>query len=162
MDIEDISKINKLLKFLCVGAKVEGINFYGLKILLSENDANSERINGQVYINIESEFCLYDSMPTSIPSHNQLPELDWTEASKLICDLRLKEIVDISVHDKSPHLFLTFETGEVLFIWGYHERYESWQVGVMKDSIDDESWEVIACPNNTLAFIGPEDIVGVI
>lgn len=65
MDIEDISIANKLLKFLCVGAKVEGINFYGIKILLSESDSNSERINGQVYINIESEFLLYKSMPTS-------------------------------------------------------------------------------------------------
>ncbi|MBT2640459.1 MULTISPECIES: hypothetical protein [unclassified Bacillus (in: firmicutes)] len=162
MDSNDISNASKILKSLCVGAKIEGINFYGLKILLSENDTNSKRINGQVYINIESEFCLFASMPTTIPSHNQLPELEWAEASKLICELRLKEIIDISVHHMSPHLLLTFDTGEVLFIWGYHERYESWQVGVMKDSIEEESWEVIACPNNTLAYIGPEDIVGVI
>lgn len=162
MDMEDIKKANKLLKFLCIGAKVEGINFYGLKILLSDNDTNSERVNGQVYVNIESEFCLFESMPAAIPSQDQLPELDWTEASKLICELRLKEIVDVSVHDNSPHLLLTFETGEVLFIWGYHESYESWQVGVIKDSINDESWDVIACPNNTLAYIGPEDMIGVI
>lgn len=106
-------------------------------------------------------FCYISQCLHQIPSHIQIPKLNWIESSKLICELRFKKIVEVTIHDKSPHLLLTFETGEVLFVWGYHERYESWQVGVIKNSIEDESWEVIACPNNSLAYFGPEDFVGV-
>ena len=54
-------------------------------------------------------------------------------------NLRLKQIVDVSLGVESPHLFLTFETGEILFIWGQNDRYESWQVGVM-DFTDGEHY----------------------
>ncbi|AXI09234.1 hypothetical protein CUC15_09960 [Oceanobacillus zhaokaii] len=153
---EKTAAIN-VLNFLCNGAKIEGLNFYGLKLLLSENENNLNRIEGQIYINIESQFCLLKSLPKSIPSLEDLPELDWIESSKLLCELRLKQIIEVSLHHESPHLFMTFETGEVLFIWGHHEKYESWQVGVSEST---EMWEVVACPNNSLAVWGLEDIIG--
>lgn len=155
-NVEKTAALN-MPNFLCNGAKIEGPNFYGLKLLLSETKNNSNRIKGQIYINIESQFCLLKSMPKSIPSLDDLPELDWIESYKLLCELRLKQIIELSLHHESPHLSLTFETGEVLFIWGRHEKYESWQVGVSKA---DETWEVVACPNNSLAVWGPEDIIG--
>ncbi|MEJ9233189.1 hypothetical protein LAV79_28145 [Peribacillus butanolivorans] len=74
--------------------------------------------------------------------------------------MRLKQIVEVPLHDDSPHLFLTFETGEVLFIWGHDDKYESWQLGFSNTSIDDGDWEIVACPNDGLAICGPEDIVG--
>ncbi|MGE7766657.1 hypothetical protein [Peribacillus sp. NPDC096540] len=160
MDKGEKTDALKVLNFLCIGAKIEGLNFYGLRLLLSESETNSNRINGQIYINIESQFCLFNSLPKSIPLTNELPNMDLIESLKILCELRLKQIVDVSLHDKSPHLFLTFETGEVLFIWGHDDKYESWQVGVIKTSIDDEDWDIVACPNNGLAIWGPEDIVG--
>lgn len=159
MDKGENATALKALKFLCNGAKVEGLNFYGLKLLLSESENNSNRIKGQIYLNIESEFCLFNSMPENIPLSNDLPEIDWIESLKLLCQLRLKQIIDVSLHSDSPHLFLTFETGEVLFIWGHHDKYESWQVGVTNTTIDEEHWEVVACPNDGLAVWGPEDIL---
>lgn len=99
-------------------------------------------------------------MPKAIPVINELPQMELIESFKMLCGLRLKQIVDVSLSIESPHLFLTFETGEVLFIWGQHDQYESWQVGVSNTSIDDEHWEVIACPNDGLAIWGAEDIVG--
>jgi hypothetical protein len=50
------------------------------------------------------------------------------------------------------------QTGEVLFIWGHQEQYESWQVGVNGLSTNDAIWEVIACPNDELAVFAPEDV----
>lgn len=148
----------RTLRFLCKGARIEGLNFYGLRLLLSESEHNSNRIDGQIYINIESPFYLFDSMPTHIPSLNELPKIDLIESSQMICELRLKQIVDVSLSLDSPHLFITFETGEVLFIWGKHAKYESWQVGVSNNAIDDEHWEVVACSNDGLAIWGAEDI----
>lgn len=149
----------RTLQFLCEGTRIEGLYFYGLRLFLSESENNSKRIDGQIYINIESSICLFNSMPKNIPLLNELLKMDSIESSKLICDLRLKQIVDVSLGVESPHLFLTFETGEVLFIWGQNDRYESWQVGVM-DSTDGEHWEIIACPNDSLAIWGSKDIIG--
>ncbi|NDI37244.1 hypothetical protein [Chengkuizengella sediminis] len=159
MDKEDRIAGQNALSFLCIGAKIKGINFYGMKLLLSDNEKNSNRIDGQIYINIESEFSIYKSMPNKTPLLDDLPKLDWIEASKLLCELRLKKIVDVSLGNVSPHLSMTFETGEVLFIWGHHEQYESWQVGVYCSSQNNESWEVVACPSDGLAVFGPEDII---
>ncbi len=147
------------LQFLCKGTRLEGLNFYGLRLLLSESENNSNRIDGQIYINIESPIGLFELMPKKIPLLNELSEQDPIESLKLLCELRLKQIVDVSLGVESPHLFLTFDSGEVLFIWGRNEQYESWQVGVM-DSEEGEHWEIVACPNDSLAIWGPEDIVG--
>ncbi|MFF2176726.1 hypothetical protein ACFVT8_09750 [Lysinibacillus sp. NPDC058147] len=149
----------RTLHFLCEGTRIEGLNFYGLRLLLSESENNSKRIDGQIYINIDSPICLFKSMPKNIPPLNELPKMDLIESLKIICELRLKQIVDVSLANESPHLSLTFETGEVLFIWGQDDKHESWQVGVSSTSIDDEHWEVVACPNDGLAIWGPEDIV---
>ena len=150
----------RTLHFLCEGTSIEGLNFYGLRLLLSESENNSKRIDCQIYINIESPIYLFNSMPKNIPLLNELPKRALIESLKLICELRLKQIVDVSLSIESPHLFLTFETSEVLFIWGQDDKYESWQVGVSVTSMDDEHWEVVACPNDGLAIWGPEDIVG--
>lgn len=160
MNPEDKKAALNVLNFLCKGATIEGLNFYGLKLLLSETETNSEKINGQVYLNIESDFCLYQTMPKEIPHHNELPKLDLLESAKLLCELRFKKITEISLHDERPHLFFTFESGEVLFIWGHHQKYESWQVGCMYDELDDKTWLVVACPGDQLAVWGAEDVIG--
>src|SRR5574341_834613 len=95
----------KVLDFLCNGAKIEGLMFYGLKLNLSESD-----------------FCIFETKPKDIPLYDDLPKLNMVESSKLLCELRLKKIIDISLPQESPHLLLTFETGEVLFIWGQHDK----------------------------------------
>ncbi|WP_226670731.1 hypothetical protein [Metabacillus litoralis] len=160
MNPKDKKDALNILNFLCKGATIEGVNFYGPKLLLSETKTNSERVHGQVYLNIESEFCLYQTMPKYTPHHNELPKLDLVESAKLLCELSLKEIIKVSLHDDCPHLFLTFDSGEVLFIWGHHQEYESWQVGSTHDELDDETWLVVACPGNELAVWGAEDVIG--
>ncbi|MFJ7737688.1 hypothetical protein ACIQ2D_15345 [Lysinibacillus sp. NPDC097287] len=159
MDKAERDAALRTLRFLCEGTRLEGLTFYGLRLLLSESDNNSKRIDGQIYINIESPICLFKSMPKNIPVFNELPKMESIESLKIICELRLKQIVDVSLSIESPHLFLTFETGEVLFIWGQHDQYESWQVGVSDTAIGDEHWEVVACPNDSLAIWGADDIV---
>ncbi|MEJ9233188.1 hypothetical protein LAV79_28140 [Peribacillus butanolivorans] len=72
----------KTLNFLCNGAKIEGLSFYGLRLLLSESETNSNRINGQIYINIESQFCLFNSLPKNILLTNVLPTMDLIESLK--------------------------------------------------------------------------------
>jgi len=149
----------KTLRYLCVGSKVEGIKFYGNQILLSETDVNRHRIDGQVYLNIESRFQVFNSFPDHIPNHeDELPDLNWIEDAKRLCELRLKQITDISLGDGVPHLFITFESGEVLFVFGHHDRYESWQLGVLNNNTNkEEHWVVIAVPGDGIAIWNPDE-----
>lgn len=150
----------KTLKYLCVGAVIEGLNFYGLKLILSGAESNFKRIDGQIYINLESKFEIFKSFPLQIPLEHELPNLDWKESAKKVCELRLKKITDIRLTDTVPHLFITFETGEVLFISGHNDKYESWQVGVWGNSNKEEIWEVVCCPGDGIAIWAPDDIAG--
>ncbi|MEK4670546.1 hypothetical protein [Niallia sp. FSL R7-0271] len=158
MNKEDKLSAEKLLKYLFIGATVEGISFYGPKLLLTESETNSKRLgDGQIYITIESEFAILQSKADTLPVFDDLPKRNAKDACKILCELSLMKIADVSLHDEIPHLLLTFETGEVLFICGHDNMYESWQAGFFGDS-DGEYWEIVACPGDELAIWGPDDI----
>ncbi|UII56375.1 hypothetical protein LS684_02495 [Cytobacillus spongiae] len=149
----------KTLNYLCNGSQIEGLNFYGIRLLLSESENNSQRIDGQISINIESEFEIFDAMPENTPLLHELPDLNWIDSAKKLCELRLKKIVDIKLGEEQPNLYLVFDSGEVLFINGHHEEYESWQVGVHNHTNPSDVFEVIACPGDHIVTWVPDDIV---
>ncbi|MFD0698027.1 hypothetical protein ACFQZT_28535 [Paenibacillus sp. GCM10027628] len=150
----------KTLKYLCVGSYIEGINFYGLKVIFSESDTNKNRLDGQIYLNIESRFIIYNTWPETFPqSEDEMPVSSWLEDSKRICDLRLKHVTNVKLGDSMPHLFIVFDSGEVLFVYGHHDKYESWQLGVLNNKFNNEVWEVVACPGDAIAIWVLEDIL---
>lgn len=149
----------KALKFLCVGSQVEGIKFYGTQLLFSESEINHDRINGQIYLNIEGRFSLFHTNEFFLPINlDELPELDWVEGYKLLCELRLKKVIDVKLGENIPHLIIYFETGEILFIDGHHDKFESWQLGVL-NNLNNEVWDVIACPGDNIVTWVPKDIL---
>jgi hypothetical protein len=156
MDNSHKELAEKTLKYLCIGSQIEGIKFYGTQILISESETNRHRIDGQIYLNIENRFKIYKSYPENIPNHeDELPDMDWIDGYKILCELRLKRITNVQLGKFIPHLFIYFETGEVLFIFGHHDKYESWQLGVWNNSYKDEHWDVIAVPGNNIAVFTP-------
>lgn len=157
-DLKEIAE--KTLKYLCVGSCIEGINFYGLKVIFSESETNKNRIDGQIYLNIESRFIIYNTWPDVLPSsEEELPDQEWIDAAKRICNLRLKHVVDVKLGESIPHLFIVFDSGEVLFVYGHHSQYESWQLGVLNNKFNNEVWEVVACPGDGIVTWVPEDIL---
>lgn len=161
MDIENRDIALKTINYLCRGSIIEGLLFYGLRILLSENENNGQRIDGQISINIESEFVVFPSMPEHDPLLEDIPKLDWVESAKKLCELRLKKIADIKFGEEKPHLYLILDSGEVLFINGHHQEYESWQVEVHNNTNVQEVFEVVACPGDNLVTWVPEDIINI-
>ncbi|GIP53250.1 hypothetical protein [Paenibacillus vini] len=146
----------KTLKFLCVGSQVEGIKFYGTQLLFSETDSNKDRIDGQIYLNIESRFVLSKSEKFEFPiREEEVPDLDWIEGYKLLCELRLKKVSNVTLGEDIPHLFISFESGEILSVYGHHDKYEPWQLGVWGNSNIDEHWEVIVVPGDEIAIFAP-------
>ncbi|SHG58515.1 hypothetical protein [Ornithinibacillus halophilus] len=81
------------------------------------------------------------------------------ESARMICELRFKRIVDVTLGQDKPHLYLTLDSGEVLFVNGHNPDYESWQVEVHNNSNLDDVFQVVACPGDSLAVWVPEDIL---
>lgn len=36
------------------------------------------------------------------------------------------DCLDVRLGDTAPHLFITFDTGMLLFVNGHHDKYECW------------------------------------
>lgn len=96
-------------------------------------------------------------MPENDPKFDD--KLDWVESAKKLCDLRLKKIVDIKLGEQTPHLYFFFDSGEVLFINGHHQEFESWQVEVHNNTNLEDVFEVVACPGDNLVTWVPEDVL---
>ncbi|TYS19846.1 hypothetical protein FZC78_02115 [Rossellomorea vietnamensis] len=97
----------KTLNYLCKGSQIEGVIFHGLRVLLSENENNRPRIDGQISINIESGIKVFQSMPETDPEPNEIPNLDWVKSAKIMCEMRLKKIVEVKLGQEIP-LVLNF------------------------------------------------------
>jgi hypothetical protein len=159
LDIEDKEVGEKVLKHLCLGARIDGIRFGGiLQLLITNHDSNEyeKGIKGQVYINLASNWCVFHSMPKKLPQNeSEIKELTQDEEIRILCSLREQRIIDIKLGDKSPHLIITLESGTILFINGQHDLYESWQLGVAFNP-PEEDFLVVACPSDSLAVWCPD------
>ncbi len=98
-------------------------------------------------------------MPEKDPSPGKLPVMDWVESAKKICELWLKKIADVKLGKESPHLYQILVSGEVLFISGQHDKFESGQVEVHNYTNEDEVFIVSAGPGDDIAVWVPEDIL---
>lgn len=103
-------------------------------------------------LSVESEWRVYDEVPAELPII-QFPDdiVDQQRTSELICTigkLGWYPIVDIKLGDNIPHLLITFENGQTLFINGHHSQYESWDFYA-------EDFHVVATPEDGLAIWHP-------
>jgi hypothetical protein len=155
MDLEDKSFVEKVLTHLCVGAQVDGFRF-GLSPHITQLYFSSyeyrENVPDEIYLNIESEWTVFPSLPDPLPMREEdIEVLTEKEQYQCIFDIRRQKIVDIRLGDISPHLIITLESGKVLFVNGYHPKYECWQLSA------DTEWFVVAVPGNHIAVWCPDD-----
>lgn len=85
-----------------------------------------------------------------------MEELTEEEQFKLLYFLRREQVIDIKLGDVSPHLYITFKSGKTLFINGFNENYECWQVDDGQGFRGDE-WLVVAVPQNGIATWSPQN-----
>jgi len=142
------------LKHLFVGSSVDGMQF-GLspattKIYFTHYGRNSDE--DFVFLNIESKWSIYPSDTVSFPG-SEIAMMDMTEEEEYwnLYKIRRQKVTQIKIGEMSPHLYITLESGLILFVNGFHEKYECWQSGVLFD----DSWLVVACPGNGIAIWAP-------
>jgi hypothetical protein len=151
LDVGDKQLAEAVIKYLCLNGEINGVRFGpSLQILLCGNYEHKKGITGQVYLNVESRWCIYDELPNEYPmKESDIEGLDRVKELEILNELSYTEIVDVKLGGNIPHLILTFQNGKSLFVHGHDEQYESWQLGVSFQS--DDSWLVVACPGDGIA-----------
>ena len=142
----------KALKQIIVGSLFDGIKF-GLGLVLFFKDYDTKVIKS-LWIRIESEFSVKQSSVVYISKGLTQEEEKFLQ----LFSLRGKKVVDITLGDISPHLFIEFESGEVLFINGFHNEFESWQAGDSVESDSFKNWLFVATPGNGISIWSPKEL----
>jgi hypothetical protein len=156
MNKEDKIYAENVLKHLFIGSQVDGLQFglspTTIKIHFTNFDA-AVNYDGQLYVNIESKWCLFNNLPEKYPSNeDEFDDYTEEEENKRIFEMRRQKVIDIQLDKKSPHLFITFANGQIMFVNGFHNYYECWQAGVQC-----EDWLVVAAPGNEIATWTPDE-----
>ncbi|MEH7454784.1 hypothetical protein [Gottfriedia acidiceleris] len=129
MDHEDRKFAVNALRLMFIGSQLDGIKF-GLSsantFIYFMHYTNHEP--NHLWINIESKWRIYPPNTIVFPtSEEEIEELSEDEQFKFLFELRRDKVLDIRLGDISPHLYISFNSGKILFINGYYERYECWQ-----------------------------------
>ena len=156
MNEQDRSLAEAVLRRLCEGAQVDGVRFGPvLQLLISDHGSGKPPIRGQVYLNLSSQWALYEPSGPLPSSGTQLPALTQDEALRVLCSIREKVIDKVELAADTPHLRLTLEDGSVLFVNGEDPQYEPWDLGVAFGD-PSEVWMVVARPGGDLAIWAPQ------
>ncbi|UTT42807.1 DUF6188 family protein [Exiguobacterium aurantiacum] len=89
--------------------------------------------------------------------HSSGPSFNEDEQLQHLVGLRRERVCSIRLSEDNPHLELSFESGAVLFVNGYHEQYESWQAGDARP-LGGEHFLLVAMPQGDLAVFAEEDV----
>lgn len=148
----DAAIATEVLAYLIEGEDVAGLRFGGPQILFT---SGADRPSGEPYINLLSAWAVYRSRPASFPAaEEEVPGApdDAGECTAILA-LRHATVLRVEVLEPVPHLVVTFTDGRVLFLWGGHPRYESWQAGLSFSS--EENWLVVAAPGGGVVVWAP-------
>ncbi|KAB2865393.1 MAG: DUF6188 family protein [Exiguobacterium chiriqhucha] len=89
--------------------------------------------------------------------HSSGPSFNEDEQLHHLVGLRRERVRSVRLTEDNPNLELTFESGSVLFVNGYHEQYESWQAGDARP-LGGEHFLLVAMPQGDLAVFAEDDV----
>ncbi|MBZ4222759.1 hypothetical protein P4308_15370 [Bacillus wiedmannii] len=155
MNTEDKIYAEKVLKNLFIGSQVDGLQFGispgAIKIHFTTFH-DSVDYDGQLYINIESKWRLFNKPQKRYPlNEDEFEGYSEEEEYERIFKIRRQKVTDIQLALESPHLIITLESGQIIFVNGFHDDYECWQAGVQC-----EQWLVVAAPCNDISTWTPD------
>ncbi|PFO69886.1 hypothetical protein COJ83_08890 [Bacillus cereus] len=158
MNTEDKIYAKKVLKNLFIGSQVDGLQFGissgAIKIQFT-NFHDSVDYDEQLYINIESKWCLFNKPQKRYPlNEDEFEDSSEEEEYERIFEIRRQKVTDIQLGLESPHLIINLESGQIIFVNGFHDYYECWQAGVLC-----EQWLVVAAPGNEIVTWTPDEFI---
>ena len=113
--VTDRSRAEIVLRRLCVGAQIDGIRFGVIpQLLITDQASGKPPINGQVYLNLGSTWCIYPNRPESLPlSEDTLLEHEESEALRQLCEIREAVIVEAELALDAPDLLFGVRVGAI-------------------------------------------------
>lgn len=98
-------------------------------------------------------FLYWNNPPTKYPSNeDEFEDYSEEEEYERIFEVRRQKVTDIQIGLETPHLIITLESGQIIFVNGFHDDYECWQTGVQC-----ENWLVVAAPGNEITTCTPDE-----
>ncbi len=153
MNREEKQLAEAILRYICVGHRISGINFIATPYLIIYE---SRLPKEEVSISVESEWRIYDEVPASLPviqfPNDIVDETRTSELIRAISYLAWNKITEIRLGEEIPHLLITFDNGKTLYINGHNDRFESW------DFYAGE-FQVVATPGDNVAILHPENFL---
>ncbi len=160
MDMRDKRLGEAALLYLCRGTQVVGVRWYAFNFFIALEPVNppqQEAAPGALLLTVESRWTVYPMWPDHLPTREEdLPELSLEERVVALTRLAGQDIVSAALGDHHPHLILTFESGSVFFLNGYHEAYECWNLTTV-DDLEGDKWSIVAMPGGDIALFIPKD-----
>ncbi|KAA0541671.1 hypothetical protein FZW96_21610 [Bacillus sp. BGMRC 2118] len=157
LKVEDKNFAESALKKMFIGSVVDGIKFEvapGRTLIFFMHYTQNLYDFDSIWLNIEnSKWAVYDGEDKIPVSLDDIVNQTEEEGYYSIFNIRREEVLDIRLGDTSPHLFITFKSGKVLFVCGYHEKYESWQAS--NGLHESGEWLIVAVPENQISSWTP-------
>lgn len=132
MNASNKQRTETLLRYLCLGAQIKGVLFGVGFVVLFDHFNNPAPVDyDDIYLNIDTRWAAFPHLPQALPDNEEdYPTQSLVEDVSALARLQGQQIIDVSLGNQRPHLILTFDSKSVLYINGYHEQYETWQLGV--------------------------------
>ena len=132
MTQEERAYVEAVLQYVMSGQSFCRVQFYGHPILYIWGPKPTNAAwwyEDEASIHVEGRWRLFETVPTQWPRWlDELPEQPMEELARVACRLRRNAIVSVRLGEEAPHLLITFDNGQVLFVNGHHEEFESWEV----------------------------------
>ncbi|QHJ70908.1 hypothetical protein [Planococcus halotolerans] len=149
----------RALKQLLIGSQLDGFRFGigpgAVRVCFSHY---SEQDPDVLWLTIEVRkiATIINKERLTTISKETVEELDDEESFQLLLRYRREKVKDVWLGDESPHLYISFESGKVLYVNGHDKNYECWQLGDMH-GYGDGDWLIVAVPSNEIATWSPEE-----
>lgn len=141
-------KAIQLLDYLCNNSTIDGIDFWGPKLILSPTRKNEMKVTAPIAITIEGSITLQNQNGTFTSTQsNEEQKLN------LLSSLRRKEITEVKLTKATLDIELKFNDA-ILIIHGDNGPYESWKVDTY---IGMDYIGVVACPGSELSVFTPKE-----
>jgi hypothetical protein len=140
-----------LLSRLCIGAELAGVRFALTFVILFEHLASLRSVSyDDIYLRIETNRTVFAEQPSDpkVALAIDGSELPLAGKLSLLSGLAGQSIRAVSIGTPHPHLSIVFESGAVLWVNGFNERFECWELGLIGS---DKTYLVVAVPESRLA-----------
>lgn len=159
MKKKDKNFAERALKRLLIGSQLDGLQFGmgpgGARVSFTHYSMQEPDM---LWLNIEvrkiAVITNHEGQKSLIEEN--LKELDDENLFQLLLKNRREKVKDVWLGDESPHLYITFDSGKVLYVNGHDDNFECWQIG---DQSGESGWDwlIVAVPGNDIAVWSPEE-----